>query len=193
MEQTHLHMQILKNLSASGASPQSAFPNQSKVRGKGRGRGKGKLKQPKLDDSDGEREMEGNSLCDSRMAALLHASAKLDSDALSVYTFEVHVMPTCLGDDSQSIVRVQWSQSAMVCSQYYSRRVWALGTMTKGESGGVSFELDSPLHFMSGVELMQEIHSQAQKVVKDKTIRPCRISVPGCDSNSSFKKSRESR
>ena len=55
--------------------------------------------------------------------------------------------------------------------------------MAKGESGGVSFELDNPLHFMSGVELMQEIHTQAQTAVGDKTILPCRIAVPRCDSN----------
>ena len=85
MEHIYLHMQMLKDLTASGASPESAFPNQRKVRGKGRGRGKGKPKQPKLDDSDGEgeREQSSTSLCDARMAALLHASVKLDSDALS--------------------------------------------------------------------------------------------------------------
>lgn len=107
--------------------------------------------------------------CHERMAALLHASSKgafnLECCGDVAFTFSFRVATA--GDDLP-LIHTQWSQSAMVSSQYYSRRVWALGAVVQGAGGNAAdgqgnfFELASPLQFLSGVELMQQIHSQAE-------------------------------
>ena len=137
-------------------------------RGRGRGKGRGRRKRPVSADSDGEREKH-KCLCHERMAALLHASSKgaFNLECCGDVAFNFAFRVATAGDDLP-LIHTQWSQSAMVSSQYYSRRVWALGAVVQGAGGtaatgeGKSFELASPLQFLSGVELMQQIHAQAE-------------------------------
>ena len=99
-----------------------------------------------------------------RMVALFHANAvsqndKLTPDATMVYIFEVAAY--CAGDD-QSIRRSIWKRSAVICSQYYSRRMWALGDLSD-DVGQKFFQLNLPMNFRSTNQLMEEALLKYQK------------------------------
>lgn len=99
-----------------------------------------------------------------RMVALFHANAisqndKLTPDATVVYIFEVAAY---CGGDAQSIRRSIWKRSAAICSQYYSRRMWALGHLID-DVGQTFFQLNLPLNFRSTNELLEEALLKYQK------------------------------
>lgn len=99
-----------------------------------------------------------------RMVALFHANAisqndKLTPDATVVYIFEVAAY--CSGD-AQSIRRSIWKTSGVICSQYYSRRMWALGHLSD-DVGQKFFQLNLPLNFRPTNELMEEALLKYQK------------------------------
>ena len=129
-----------------------------------------KIRPKKQDDNQDHRasgDPNSESPCATRMVALLQANAiasdqRLVASAGSAYTFE---LLTINEQDDGPMFQKACVISAMVCSQYYSRMEWALGTVD-----GDAFKLSMPLQFRSTVQLMNHFHSQpsvqAGKAVK---------------------------
>lgn len=126
---------------------------------------------PKYQDDNQDRRASrdpvSESPCATRMVALLQANAiasdqRLVANAGSAYTFE---LLTLNEQDDGPMFQKACVISAVVCSQYYSRMEWALGTVD-----GDAFKLNMPLQFRSTVQLMNHFHSQpsvqAGKAVK---------------------------
>lgn len=159
-----------------GPPTDDAHAGKGKRRARGRGRGrKGMAEQfPQSSEHHDHDLCEGDLNLDEdavetldavkRMVALFHANAisqndKLTPDATVVYIFEVAAY---CGGDAQSIRRSIWKRSAAICSQYYSRRMWALGHLID-DVGQTFFQLNLPLNFRSTNELLEEALLKYQK------------------------------
>lgn len=107
-----------------------------------------------------------------RMVAFLHARAASVArsfvvDGASVYTFAIvrHFQP---GDDIDTpLVQYLWRRSAMICSQYYSQRTWAIGEVRAVDTDQKRFALKTPLCFQTTVELVELAYANLHEAAAD--------------------------